>query len=470
MDTEVLARVQFGLTIGFHYIYPPTSIGLGFMLVILEGLYLKTGNIIYETAMRFWLRIFSLVFSMGVATGIIMEFEFGTNWARYSKYVGDVFGSALSSEGLFAFALESGFLGILLFGWKKVRPQVHFFATIMVLIGSMFSAVWIVVANSWQQTPAGYHIVGTGSGARAEITDFRAMVFNPSSITRLLHVWTGSFLAGSFMVLSVSAYYILRNRYELIARPVFKIALVVSTFFSLFQLFMGDRSASGVAKYQPAKLASMEGHYDSSTVAPMYLGGWVNNKTEKVTGISIPGGLSFLVYHDFKAPVTGLHAFKPADRPTQINAIFQSYHLMITVGMAIIGLTLLGCLLWWRNKLFSYRWLLWVFVFSVFLPQLANEGGWFSAEMGRQPWVVYGLLRTSDAFSKQVAAHQIVFSLILFLVVYFALFTLFIYLLNQRIMKGMSDPGIQDDLQRSPLRDNPLMNPEHRGPLAESRY
>ena len=184
MDVEILARVQFAFTIGFHYIYPPLSIGLGLMLVILEALYLRTGNSIYEMAVRFWIRIFALIFGIGVATGIIMEFEFGTNWATYSKYVGDIFGSALAAEGIFAFALESGFLGILIFGWNRVGPRVHFFSTIMVFLGSMFSAVWIVVANSWQQTPAGYHIVGAGLNARAEITDFWAMVFSPSSMAR----------------------------------------------------------------------------------------------------------------------------------------------------------------------------------------------------------------------------------------------------------------------------------------------
>jgi cytochrome bd ubiquinol oxidase subunit I len=470
MNVEILARVQFGLTIGFHYIYPPTSIGLGLMLVILEGLYLKTGNPIYQTAVRFWIRIFALVFGMGVATGIIMEFEFGTNWATYSKYVGDIFGSALSAEGIFAFALESGFLGILLFGWNKVGPRVHFFSTIMVFLGSLFSAIWIVVANSWQQTPAGYHIVGSGLKARAEITDFRAMVFNPSSVDRLLHVWTGAVLAGAFLVLSVNAWYILRRRHENIARPTFKIALAVATFFSLFQLFAGDRSASGVARNQPAKLAAMEGHYDSFAVADMYLGGFVNNKTEKVTGLKVPGGLSFLVDHNFHTPITGLHAFRPEDRPTQVNTIFQCYHLMIVIGMGIIGLSLLGCWLWWKKKLFDYRWLLWVFTFSVILPQLANEAGWFTAEIGRQPWVVYGMLRTSDALSRQVTAHQVIFSIVLFLVVYFFLFALFIYLLNKKIAQGPSDLEHKEDREKAPLRDNPILHQGHSGPVTESMY
>src|SRR5690606_22137520 len=225
MDVEILSRIQFAFTIAFHYIYPPLSIGLGLILVIMEGMYLKTGNKRYEQMTRFWIRIFALIFGLGVATGIIMEFEFGTNWAVYSRYVGDIFGSALAAEGIFAFALESGFLGVLLFGWNRVGPKVHFFSTIMVFLGSLFSAVWIVVANSWQQTPSGYHIVGEGMKARAEITDFWAMVFNPSSVDRLLHVWIGAFLAGSFLVISVNAWYILKKRHLEIAKPAFKIAL-----------------------------------------------------------------------------------------------------------------------------------------------------------------------------------------------------------------------------------------------------
>lgn len=457
MDVEILARVQFAFTIGFHYIYPPLSIGLGLMLVILEALYLRTGNRVYEMAVRFWIRIFALIFGIGVATGIIMEFEFGTNWATYSKYVGDIFGSALAAEGIFAFALESGFLGILIFGWNRVGPRVHFFSTIMVFLGSMFSAVWIVVANSWQQTPAGFHIVGEGMNARAEITDFWKMVFNPSSVDRILHVWTGAILAGAFLVLSVNAWYLLHKKHIEIARPTFKIALVVVTFFSLLQLLFGDRSAKVVARYQPAKLAAMEGHFDSSTVADMYLFGYVDKKNEKTYGLGIPGGLSFLTYGSFKAPVTGLRAFKPEDRPSQVNSVFQLYHLMIISGVGMIALSLLGCWLWWRKKLFDYRWLLWVYAFSVLLPQIANQAGWFTAEMGRQPWVVYGLLRTSQALSRAVTANQIIFSLILFTIVYIVLFALFLFLLNRKIQHGPVDYGTKEELDSGQRRDNPWL-------------
>ncbi|MCR9250606.1 MAG: cytochrome ubiquinol oxidase subunit I [bacterium] len=444
MDVEVLSRIQFAFTISFHYIYPPLSIGLGLIMVIMEAMFLWTKDQTYSMMARFWTKIFALTFGIGVATGIVMEFEFGTNWATYSRYVGDVFGSALAAEGIFAFALESGFLGLLLFGWNRVKPAIHFVATVGVFLGSMFSAVWIVVANSWQQTPAGYHIVGEGMNARAEITDFWAMVFNPSSVDRMLHVWIGAFLAGAFLVLSVHAYYLIRNRHVEISKRAFKIALVVATVFSFAQLITGHHSADGVAQNQPAKLAAMEGHYDSLAVADLYLFGWVDQDSERVTGVSIPGGLSFLTHFDFEEPVIGLNSFKKEDRPSQVNAVFQFYHIMISIGMALIGLTALGTFLWWRGKLFESKWILHVFAWSVFLPQIANQAGWFAAEMGRQPWVVYGLLRTSDALSKTVTANQVMFSLIMFSIIYLILFILFIYLLNKKIKHGPNDKELID--------------------------
>jgi len=436
MDVEILARIQFAFTVAFHYIYPPLSIGIGLIMVIFEGLYLKTGKKEYEILTRFWLKIFAITFGIGVATGIIMEFEFGTNWSVYSKYVGDIFGSALAAEGLFAFGLESTFLGILIFGWNRVSPKVHFISTIGVFLGSMFSAVWIVVANSWQQTPAGYHIVGKGLNARAEVTDFWAMVFNPSSVDRIIHVWQGAFLAGAFMILSVHAYYLLKGRYVEISKKAFKIALSVATIISLTQLVSGHSSADGVAVNQPAKLAAMEGHYESSAAADLYLFGWVDQASKTVTGIGIPGGLSFLVHQDFNALITGLNAFPEDEIPTQVNAVFQFYHIMISIGMFFIGLTLYASYLWWRGKLFDKKWLLKIFAFSVLLPQIANQAGWFAAEMGRQPWVVYGHLKTSQAFSQEVSANQILFSLILFFVVYAILFLLFLYSLNKKIKHG----------------------------------
>lgn len=436
MDVEILARLQFAFTITFHYIYPPLSIGLGVLLVIMEGMYLKTKDETYQRMTKFWVKIFALTFAIGVATGIVMEFEFGTNWATYSRYVGDIFGSALAAEGIFAFFLESGFLAILVFGWNKVGPKMHFFSTIMVSLGSMLSAVWIVVANSWQQTPAGYHIVGEGINARAEITDFWEMVFNPSSMERLSHVLSGAWLAGAFLVLSVSAYYILKSKHVDLSKKALKIALFFAVFASLFQLFTGHQGAIGVSVNQPAKLAAYEAHFDSSAPASMYLFGWVDEDAKEVKfGVEIPKMLSYLITGDLESPVTGLNAFKPADRPP-VNFVFQTYHLMVAIGFTLIGISLIGLFLLWKNKLFIYKWFLYILVFSVLLPQAANQLGWISAEVGRQPWIVYGLLRTSEALSKAVSADQVLFSIIMFLLIYALLFILFLYLLNEKIKKG----------------------------------
>lgn len=436
MDVEILSRIQFAFTVSFHYIYPPLSIGLGLLMVFMEGLYLKTGDKMYEQMARFWTKIFALTFGIGVATGIVMEFEFGTNWATYSRYVGDIFGSALAAEGIFAFALESGFLGVLLFGWNRVSPRVHFIATVGVWLGSMFSAIWIVVANSWQQTPAGYHVVGEGMQARAEITDFWAMVFNPSSVDRLLHVWVGAFLAGTFLVMSVHAWYLLKNRHVEISKKAFKIALAVATVAAFSQLLTGHKSAEGVAENQPAKLAALEGHFDSLAVADAYILGWVDKENQKVSGLKIPGGLTYLLHFDLETPIKGLNYFPEDERPTALNAIFQFYHLMVGIGMFLIALTFFACFQWMRGRLFEKRWLLWVFVIAVIFPQIANQVGWFAAEMGRQPWVVYGLLRTSDALSKTVTANQVLFSLIMFTIIYTILLALFLYLLNKKIQSG----------------------------------
>ncbi|MCB0282557.1 MAG: cytochrome ubiquinol oxidase subunit I [Calditrichaeota bacterium] len=436
MDVEILARLQFAFTIAFHYIYPPLSIGIGVLLVIMEGMYLKTGNKIYETMTRFWVKIFALTFAVGVATGIVMEFEFGTNWATYSRYVGDIFGSALAAEGIFAFFLESGFLAVLVFGWDKVSPKIHFFSTIMVALGAMLSAVWIVVANSWQQTPAGYHIVGEGMNARAEITNFWEMLFNPSSVDRLSHVLSGAWLAGAFLVISVSAFYILKNRHVELSQKALKIALGFAMFASLFQLYSGHQSAIGVSENQPAKLAAFEAHFDSLAVAPLYLFGWVNEQQQEVQfGLAIPGFLSYLISGDFKHPVTGLNSFAEKDRPP-VNFVFQTYHMMVAIGFSLIAISIAGMFFLWRGTLIRKKWFLYVLIFSVLLPQIANQLGWISAEVGRQPWIVYGLLRTSDALSKVVTANQIWFSLILFFLIYTLLFVLFIFLLNEKIQKG----------------------------------
>jgi len=441
MDVLTLSRIQFGATIAFHYIYPPLSIGLGVMLVIMEGLWLKTKKPIYHQMARFWTKVFALTFAIGVATGIVMEFEFGTNWATYSRFVGDVFGSALAAEGIFAFFLESGFLAVLLFGWDKVGRKLHFFSTCMVCLGAHFSAVWIVVANSWMQTPAGYKIVTHNGIARAEITDFWQLVFNPSMVERLSHVVVGAWSTGAFLVVSVSAWYLLKKKHMEFASASLKVGLTVALTASLLQAVTGHTSAQGVGKNQPAKLAAFEGLYESTSNAPLTIVGWVDEKNEKVDGIQMPGLLSFLDHNDFHTPVTGLDAFAPEDRPP-VEASFLFFHGMVAIGFSLIAISALGFLYFRHGSLHERRWLLWILVFSVLGPEIANQLGWFAAEVGRQPWIVYGLMRTPEGLSKIVKADVVLTSLILFTFIYFLLFAVFIYLLNDKIQHGPHD----DDL------------------------
>jgi cytochrome d ubiquinol oxidase subunit I len=441
MDVLTLSRLQFALTIAFHYLFPPLSIGLGLLLVIVEGLWLATKKPLYHQMARFWTKVFALTFAIGVATGIVMEFEFGTNWATYSRYVGDVFGSALAAEGIFAFFLESGFLAVLLFGWDKVGPKVHFLATCMVALGAHFSAIWIVVANSWMQTPAGFHIVGGGLAARAEITDFWAMVFNPSSMDRLSHTLAGAWQAGAWLMVSVGAWYLLHRRHRDFALASVKIGLGLALVAAVFSLYTGDESARGVARNQPAKLAAFEGLWETTAQAPLHVVGWVDEKNERTHGLAMPGLLSWLAYGDTARPVKGLDAIPPADRPP-VNFSFQLFHLMVAVGFGMIALAGWAGFALWRGRLEDSRLLLWLLTFSVIGPQIANQAGWWAAEVGRQPWIVYNLLRTSEALSAVVTANQVAASMVMFMLVYLLLFAVFLFLLNDKIKHGPDEADL----------------------------
>lgn len=452
LDALWLARIQFALTIMFHYIFPPLTIGLGILMVIIEGLWLKTGKPIYETSAKFWTKLFALNFALGVATGIVMEFEFGTNWAVYSCFVGDVFGSALAAEGIFAFFLESGFLSILVFGWDKVSRPVHFFSALMVCLGSIFSSIWITVANSWQQTPAGYRLVTLPNGMqRAEILDFWTMVFNPSTIPRLLHVWAGAFVLGAFFALSVCAFYILKNKHQEFARLNFKIALIYAAAASLLGAATGHLQACEVADYQPAKLAAIEAHYDTGSGGTgLYLFGIPDEKTKTVRfGLKIPALLSLLIYCDPDKPVTGLDKFEHKDWPP-VFVPFTTFHLMVGLGSLFVLITSLALIFWWRGNLFQQRWLLWIFVFSAAAALATNELGWVTAEVGRQPWIVYGLLRTSEAVSLTVKASHILASIIMFSFIYLLLFLVWIYVLHNKIVHGPEQVSAQQLPSHSP--------------------
>lgn len=505
LDVVMLSRWQFALTIMFHYLFPPLTIGMGVVLVYLEGMFLRTRESIYEEAARFWTKIFAVNFAIGVATGIVMEFEFGTNWAMYSRFVGDVFGSALAAEGIFAFFLESGFLAVLVFGWDRVGPKFHFFATLMVALGSIFSSIWITVANSWQQTPAGHHIVPmirngepwTINGEvirRAEIVDFWAMVFNPSSVQRLVHVWIGCFILGATFIMSISAWYVLRGKHIEFARRSFTGALGLATISSLAMLVSGHSQAQNVYETQPAKLAAFEAHYKTGP-ADLSVIGVPDAEQETIRGnVSVPGGLSLLLTGDAEAEIIGLDRFRPQDRPP-VAIAFMSYHLMVGIGMFFIAVTLLASMLRWRNTLFDKRWLMWVFVAAVIPAFVANEAGWVAAEVGRQPWIVYAPLvrdasgqpvqdaegyyqfdesqglRTTDGVSRAIAADQVVGSIIMFGGIYTLLFVLWVFVLHQKISHGPDphEPGPPPSTPRGGALSAAAERPAHDRSLTQPK-
>jgi len=432
MDAVLLARIQFALTIGFHYIFPVITIGMAWIIVWMLTRHLTTGEAIYQRMARFWIKVFALSFAVGVATGITMEFQFGMNWARYSRFVGDIFGAPLAAEGILAFFLESSFLGIMLFGERRVSKRVYWFSSLMVAVGSTLSGFWIVVANSWQQTPAGFHIVN----GRAELVDFWAAVFNPSTMPRYLHTIDGALVAGAFFIMGLSAWFLLRGEHREFARKSLSMALVLAFLASVVQVPLGHFHAVQVAETQPAKLAAFEGLWETQTNAPLLVFG-VPNPEERRTdfALEMPGVLSIGVGGSRETEVAGLNDF-PEDEWPPLFLSFFSFHFMVGLGFYFMGLTAFGLFLLWRQKLYENRLFLRVALLSIPLPVIANELGWMAAEVGRQPWIVYGLMRTDQAFSTVVPAGQILASIVMFTVVYALLFCVWIFLLRRKLLKG----------------------------------
>ena len=452
MNPEFLSRLLFSITIIYHFIYPPISIGLGLMMVLMGLIYVRTGNLMWRRLSFFWVKVYALVFAMGIATGIVLEFEFGTNWADYSRFVGNIFGSLLAAEGVFAFFLEGGFLGLMLFGGRRMGPRMWLLSTFLVAFGAHFSAVWIIMANSWMQTPAGYSLVVTDQGTIAVMTSFFEVMFTPSFLSRLGHTLVASWLIGSSLVLSVSAWYLLKKKNVDMAKASFRLAAPLFFVLAIVQLILlGTPSAEVVTEYQPIKLAAMEGLWDTQSCAPMMLVGWVDEESRTTTGIGIPCMLSLLAYGNPNAIVTGLNDFPPELWPP-VNQTFQSYHLMLSLGMLFILIGFLGVVfLYWRQRIFNMRWLLWLFVSSIFLTEVATAVGWMAAEVGRQPWIVYDLLLTSDAVSPVLSTGDVLASILMFVVLYTILFILFIYLLNNKIQHG-PDP-LNEEIPVSSLPD-----------------
>jgi cytochrome d ubiquinol oxidase subunit I len=414
MDAVFLARLQFGLTAGFHFLFPPTTLGLAFLVLILETLYLRTKNGFYKDVSAYLVRILGVVFVMGVSTGIALEFAFGNNWAAFSRTVGDVFGAPLAAEGIFSFFLESVFLGILVFGRKRVSPKTYRLSAFLVFFAAHLSGLWIIIANSWMQTPAGFRM----EEGRAVLENFFKAALNPSTVVRYVHTILGGWITGALVAMAIAAWLMLKGRVPEKAALLMKASLAVFAAAAVLQLGSGHAHSVQVTRTQPEKMAAFEALWETKEGAPFTVFGIPDEKNEKThLAVRIPKMLSLLVHFDPNGKVLGLNEFPKEERPP-VFLPFASYHLMILFGLLFIALGTSGVWLQARKKLPGARRYLKVLLWAVPLPYLANELGWISAEVGRQPWAVYKILRTSDAVSAVVPAGNILFSLMLFTLIY----------------------------------------------------
>ena len=417
MDPVTLARIQFAFTVAYHFLFVPISLGTALMLVIAERRYYRSGDAGDRATSDLFKRLFAVTFAIGVATGITMEFAFGMNWATYSRFVGDIFGAPLAAEAVLAFFLESTFLGVLLYGRQRVSKRFYYVSTWLVLLGSHLSALWIIIANSWQQTPAGFAV----RSGRAVLTDFAAAALNPSTLPRYFHTVVSTWVVGSFIAAGIAAWYLLKGKHEGFARSVMPTALGIALVTTLAMPILGHWHAQQVAATQPVKAAAFEGLYQSGPRATLMLAGWTDPVARTTTGIGIPGGLSFLIAFDQSYQVAGLDSV-PASLWPPVNETFQLYHTMIAVGVLIILIAGFAWVLLWRKRLARNRFALWLLVLAAPLSMVAIQTGWAAAEVGRQPWIVWGQLKTADAISTVVPSGQILVTLALFAAVYAVLF------------------------------------------------
>lgn len=434
-DALIVHRVQFAFTIMYHYLFPQLTMGLALLIVILKGLAIRKKDEKYNHAARFWAKIFAVNFAMGVVTGIPMEFQFGTNWAKFSAFAGGVIGQTLAMEGLFAFFLESSFLGLFIFGEKKLGQLGHFFAAFMVFIGSWISGYLIIATNAWMQHPIGYSVAANGN---VQLASFWELLANPWAGWQYAHNMLGSVITAAFAMCAVGAFYVLSHRDEEYGKIFLRIGVIAGLIASILALFpTGDGQGRNIAKYQPVTLAAMEGLFETKEGAELVIIGQPDmDKLKMDNPIHIPRLLSFLTYNRWKAEVKGLDAFPREDWPTNIPLLYYSYHIMVGLGTMFIAVLIVSTILLRKEKLFSSRWMLWVLMLSFPFPYIANTAGWFTAELGRQPWLVYGLLRTSEGASPTVSAGNALFTLLGFMGMYTILGLLFLFLVFKQVFKG----------------------------------
>lgn len=440
MDASTfLSRLQFAFTIAFHYLFPQLTMGLALLLVVLKTLYLLKKDERYNTAAHFWGKIFATTFIMGVVTGIPMEFQFGTNWARFSVFAGDIIAQTLAMEGAFAFFLESAFLGIFLFGEQTFGQKMHWFSAFMVWIGTWASGGFIIASNAWMQHPVGYTLVN----GRLHITDYWEVLFNPWIIAQYMHAMSGAVITGSFFMAGLGAFYLLSKRDLDYGRIFVTLGVIAGVLASAVQLFpSGDMEGRQVAENQPTKLAAMEGLFETEQGAGIVILGQPDTALGKLDNpLVVPNVLSFLTYRRWTAEIKGLNAFPQDQRPDSVDMVYYSYHIMVGLGTFFLAIMGFAFLLWlWRRRLFETRWMLWIIMLATPFPFLANTAGWFTAEMGRQPWIIFGVLHTAQGSTATLSSGNILFTLIGFAGMYLLLGVLYIILVLTEALRGPQIP------------------------------
>ncbi len=438
-DALFVHRIHFAFSITYHYLFPQLTMGLALLIVVLKTIAIRKNDEHYHRAARFWTRIFGINFVLGVATGIPMEFQFGTNWAQFSRLTGGVVGQPVVMEGVFSFFLESAFLGLFLFGEKRLSRWGHWWAGFMVFIGSWLSGFFIIVANAWMQHPVAYTRLPDGS---FQVNSFWGVLLNPWAQLQYAHTMSGAVITASFVMSAVGAFYLLHQRNDEYGRIFVRVGVIAGFIFSVLQVFpTGDLQGRYMAKRQPVTTAAMEALFETQPGAPMVIMGQPNVEKRKIDNpIAVNKALSFLIYGTTSAEVQGLNAFPQKDWPTNIPLLYFSYHIMAGLGTIFIAVMALGIFLLWRKKLFETRWALWIIMLSLPFPYIANTAGWLTAEVGRQPWLVYGLLRTSEGYSKTVSAGNGLFTLLGFMGIYAVLTIFFLFLMYREISHGPEGP------------------------------
>ena len=447
LDPVLLARIQFAFTFIFHIIFPTFTIGLSAYIATLCVMWMRTGRERYRQLAQFWTKIFAVSFAMGVVSGIVLSYQFGTNWSRFSIVVGNVIGPMIAYEVLVAFFLEATFLGVMLFGWNRVPPWLHTLSAITVAVGTTLSAFWILSANSWMQTPAGYEM----REGIAYPLDWVAIVFNPSFPYRLAHMVTAAYLTTSFVVLAVGARYLLAGQHSEHGRTMVRMAVAFAAVVAPLQLFIGDQHGLNTLKHQPIKIAAIEGHWDGSVPGELVLFAWPDEKTETNRfAMTIPHGASLVLTHGWNGLFPGLKSVPAQDRPP-VKPAFFAFRIMAGIGLLMILAALIGAFLWWRGRLFEARWYLWPAQHAWWTGFVAVISGWIVTETGRQPWVAYGILRTADAASPH-AANLVAATLVLFVLVYGIVFAMGLYYINRLIARGPQGPAIEPPSVGTPGR------------------